>query len=75
MAEPVVAQQGSAPNTLSAAEQKDGFELLFDGKTTEGWKNYKKTEVGPGWKVVDGILSRAGAGAKSAVRPTRMEYG
>jgi hypothetical protein len=52
-----------APNTLTAEEQSAGWKLLFDGKTTEGWRNYKKTEVGPGWKVEDGALVRAAGGA------------
>lgn len=44
------------PNTLTDAEQKAGWKLLFDGQTTTGWRNYKKEAVGPGWKVVDGAL-------------------
>jgi hypothetical protein len=33
--------------------------MLFDGATTTGWRGYKSTTVGPGWKVLDGILTRA----------------
>jgi hypothetical protein len=50
--------QGTRMNTLSAADKKAGWKLLFDGKTTSGWHNYKKTSVGPGWLIKDGILSR-----------------
>ena len=50
-------------NALSGPEQKDGWKLLFDGKTTAGWRNYKKAAVGPGWQVVDGLLTRAGDNA------------
>ncbi len=51
--------QGSSPyNTLTAAEQRDGWKLLFDGKTTNGWRGYKKSTVPDGWKVIDGELRR-----------------
>jgi hypothetical protein len=50
-------------NTLSDAERRDGWKLLFDGKTTAGWRNYRKQEVGPGWTVVNGVLTRSGENA------------
>lgn len=50
-------------NTLSEEEKQAGWKLLFDGKTTDGWRNYKKESVGAGWKVVDGALSRVDKGA------------
>jgi len=52
-----------APNTLTDAEKAAGWKLLFDGKTTEGWRNYKKPEIGAGWKVENGALTRADKGA------------
>lgn len=45
-------------NTLTEEEQAAGWKLLFDGKSTAGWRTYKKTEVGPGWKVEEGTLTR-----------------
>jgi hypothetical protein len=55
-------------NTLTDAEKKAGFKLLFDGKTTEGWRGYKMKQMPPGWKVIDGVLTRVagGAGGKGA---------
>ena len=47
-----------APNTLTDAEKKDGWKLLFDGSTTNGWRGFKKDSVPAGWKVVDGALTR-----------------
>src|SRR6476661_71885 len=48
----------SAPNTLTDAEKAAGWKLLFDGKTTNGWRNYKKPDIAPGWKVENGALVR-----------------
>ncbi|GAB2589708.1 3-keto-disaccharide hydrolase [Spirosoma areae] len=44
-------------NQLSAAEQKAGWQLLFDGKTTNGWRGaYINSFPKTGWKVVNGEL-------------------
>lgn len=51
----------------------DGFEKLFDGKTTEGWRGYFKEEIGKGWKVVDGALMFDGSGGGDIA--TKKEYG
>lgn len=45
-----------APNLLSAAEDRAGFELLFDGESLEGWKHSGN------WKVDEGVLARQGNG-------------
>ena len=45
------------PNTLTAAERAAGWTLLFDGKSTAGWRAFKQAVPGPGWKAADGILS------------------
>jgi Domain of Unknown Function (DUF1080) len=47
----------SAPNQLTDQEKKAGWKLLFDGETLKGWHNFKKDDVRPGWKVVDGTLA------------------
>ena len=44
------------PNTLIKKEKKDGWKLLFDGKTTKGWHTYLKDTVGSKWQVVDGAI-------------------
>jgi hypothetical protein len=43
-------------NALTAAEQRAGWKLLFDGVSTKGWHNYRTTGVHPGWVVKDGTL-------------------
>src|SRR6202030_3428895 len=32
------------------------WKLLFDGKSFDGWHNYKKEGVKPGWQIKDGAL-------------------
>lgn len=44
-------------NTLSKKEKKEGWKLLFDGKTKTGWHIYNKGTDGSAWKVADGTLS------------------
>ena len=45
------------PNQLTQAEIDDGWILLFDGETTDGWRGYNQ-EAFPdtGWYVEDGTL-------------------
>lgn len=50
------------PNALSPAEQLNGWRLLFDGQTTAGWHNFRKTGPAVGWAAVDGALTRTGEG-------------
>ena len=51
-----------ADNTLTRHEARAGYKLLFDGKTTNGWNNFRKKGVGPGWVIKDGVLSSADPG-------------
>src|SRR3954454_6811487 len=44
------------PNTLTQKEKNNGWVLLFDGKTTNGWHSYNKNSVTKNWTVVDGAL-------------------
>jgi hypothetical protein len=46
----------SKVNTLTAAEQRAGWRLLFDGQTTAGWRAYGGKSMPPSWKVVHGAL-------------------
>ena len=51
----LMAQTG-AVNTLTSAEVKNHWVLLFDGTTTAGWHNYLKPGIGAAWTVKDGTL-------------------
>ncbi len=44
-------------NTLTEQEQRDGWQLLWDGKTTDGWRGAKmQTFPENGWKIEKGVL-------------------
>jgi 3-keto-disaccharide hydrolase len=62
----------SDPNTLTAQQRKDGWKLLFDGKTLDGWRGWKQPGPPDGWKVVDGALTRV---AKAGDLITVDQYG
>ena len=47
-----------APNTLTAAERKAGWQLLFDGKTTKDWRGYRADTMPTAWHVADGTLTK-----------------
>jgi hypothetical protein len=54
------------PNTLTAKEEQEGWQLLFDGETTEGWRGYNKDSLPSRWEVVDGTLHLPGSGRGEA---------
>ena len=50
------------PAKISKKEKKSGWKLLFDGKTTRGWRTYQGESMHDGWKSLDGALTRVGPG-------------
>lgn len=70
---PVAMAAAEEPNTLTDREKADGFKLIFDGKTLDGFRNFKKDDVNPKWVVRDGALTLTEKGGGNLV--TTREYG
>ena len=61
-------QENYVPNALSAREAKEGWTLLWDGKTTAGWRGAKLTGFPEkGWEIRDGALTVVETGGGEAV--------
>ncbi len=69
----------TSDNTLSEEEIKNGWKLLFDGETTNGWHTYNKPgQIGRKWVAKDGMFVFEGrnrfefyvAGRKIELGPT-----
>jgi len=50
-------------NTLTPQEISEGWELLFDGKTLNGWRDYNGTSLTEPWHVVNGCIQAKGEGS------------
>src|SRR5688572_16362099 len=61
----------AADNQLSPQEKRDGWVLLFDGKTTNGWMN--SDETAPRTAVTDGALNPHKAGHYMLVHTQQWE--
>jgi hypothetical protein len=71
---------GEANNVLTKQEIAEGWRLLFDGKTLNGWRGaYLDSLPSRGWEVRDGMLivqaSGGGEAAFGGDIVTREEYG
>ncbi len=57
---------GKKINVLTPEEIADGWSLMFDGSTLDGWRDFKgeKVDIAP-WKVEKGLLTSLGLGSDS----------
>lgn len=68
------------PDDLSEAEARQGFEMLFDGNSTDNFRSVRNDEFPKqGWKAEDGVLTVLASGGdpekKGGDIITRKEYG
>ena len=67
--------RSSAPNTLVEKEKKAGWNLLFDGKTTDGWHGYNLKSFPDCWIIENGIFTTTTkGGAESQDIITNKKY-
>lgn len=59
-------------NELTDSEKKEGWTLLFDGESTEHFRNYKSEGVKDAWQVKDGALTLTKGGGGDII--TKKEY-
>ncbi len=59
--------QAAAPNMLTTAEKDAGWKLLFDGKTTNGWRGFRREKFPEeGWVVADGAIKHVAGGGQQS---------
>jgi hypothetical protein len=60
-------QYNYIPNTISGREAKEDWKLLWDGKTTHGWRGAKLTAFpAGGWEIKDGVLTVLESGGRES---------
>ncbi len=51
------AAQNAAPDTLTPKEKAEGWKLLFNGTSFDGWRGYRMSGIPEtGWKIENGLL-------------------
>lgn len=63
----------AAVNTLSDAEKSAGWTLLFDGKSAEHFRNYRKDSISDKWKIENGELTLTGGGGGDIITKDQYE--
>jgi hypothetical protein len=55
-------ERTSSPNTITDNEMDKGWQLLFDGKSTEGWRGYNMDGFPDTWIIEDESLTMTSTG-------------
>lgn len=59
----ILSSCATSHNTLTKEEKADGWQLLFDGKTLNGWRDYNRKTLTAPWFAEDGMIQAKGEGA------------
>ena len=71
----MAASQGADQNTLTTEEKTAGWQLLFDGQSTTGWRGYKRQSMPESWRVENGsLLARREPGKSSGDIITTTQF-
>ena len=62
----LIACDNTKHNTLTEQEKAEGWELLFDGETLDGWRDYNGTALTGPWEVVNGTIQADGQGSDAS---------
>ncbi len=60
-------------NTLTDQQRRAGWKLLFDGRTLDGWRGFRKDAPTDGWAVEDGCITLAKSGAGDLITEEQFE--
>lgn len=58
----VITGHAMADNSLTEKQEKQGWQLLFDGNDMSQWRNFKEEGLSPEWVVEDGTMRLTGEG-------------
>ena len=64
------ALRAQSVNTLTAAEKKQGWVLLFDGKSFEGWRQCNGTAMPANWAIDDQAMKAFTAAGRKLGEPS-----
>lgn len=61
-------------NKLTDTEKKEGWKLLFDGKSMDNFRGYNKKEIPASWKVEEGTITLRGRGGDLITKEKYSKY-
>ncbi|WP_146904152.1 3-keto-disaccharide hydrolase [Adhaeribacter aerolatus] len=64
---------GKTDNALTKAEKAAGWTLLFDGKSMDQWRGFRKDNVPTVWQVEDGAIALTGKGGGDIITKNQYE--